>query len=784
MELDVSQRSVRLSVGELATFRNRPSPSSHGTNPWRAAVGQQWHKSTENLVKAEQPGASFEVSVSVDWRHSDWLFQLNGRIDQLLPTKEGALVREVKTTRSPLPAPDETLLADYPAYFAQAASYRAMLEVLPEYTGQLITAEVQFINIENGALQSVSLDSSENIIFERQLDRLIPFLDERLGSLNRLREAQIKPAFDTLRVGQTELFQTLQNAALQSRHVLAQAPTGFGKTGIVLEHALKHMQNGLYERCIYLSSKSTGQLETIRQLKQMIGHDLRYIQMRNRNEHRIDSERHTCTGDMRCDDELGQNWREADIRASELFEDSTIELSRAQEIGANTGICPYALTKACLPFSEIWIGDSNYVFSPDSRAVFMEAQGFEPGRTLLIVDEAHNLPDRTADSLSLEIASADLLFAIEELRAHGAPRRLLGPATELCRWIDSLSPKLALTGNHFYTGQDLCEDFSEQLKRSAFDYDATAPFAIKLIRSIPKLSETLSLHSQQYLHWVPRNGVFAATCLDASEWIAECLKLFGGSIMMSATLSPFKSYRESCGLDKESVTIAQAQTPWRDDAYDVAIDCRIDTRLSKRESHYETTALTIVELIQHNTGEAIAVFFASYLYAENIQAYIEALAPELRIKRQPRGVDLAEQSTFINEGLLIADALFLILGSSYAEGIDQLGGRVEQIMVVGPALPEVNLLQKKKMEDHPSLSQDEAFRDIYIRPAMRRIHQALGRIVRAPGHTARVLLHCKRFAEDAYQSELAPEYQSDCQLHRDEDFFRWLNSSKSSSQIM
>ena len=172
MELDVSQRSVRLSVGELATFRNRPSPSSQGTNPWRAAVGQQWHKSTENLVKAEQPGASFEVNVSVDWRHSDWLFQLNGRIDQLLPTKKGALVREVKTTRSPLPAPDETLLADYPAYFAQAASYRAMLEVLPEYTGQLITAEVQFINIENGALQSVSLDSSENIIFEQQIEVL------------------------------------------------------------------------------------------------------------------------------------------------------------------------------------------------------------------------------------------------------------------------------------------------------------------------------------------------------------------------------------------------------------------------------------------------------------------------------------------------------------------------------------------------------------------------------------------------------------------------------------
>ena len=784
MEINASQRRVRLSVGELATFRNRPRPCGNGSNLWRAVVGRQWHKSSENLIKAEHPEARFEVTVSADWRHSNWLFQLNGRIDQLLPTSQGALVREVKTIRSPLPMPDKTLLADYPAYFAQAATYQSILEVLPEYAGQLITAEVQFINIENGALQSVSLGPSEHAIFKKQLDQLIPFLDERLESLNRLREAQIKPAFDTLRVGQAELFQTLHNAALQSRHVFAQAPTGFGKTGIVLEHALKHMQSGLYERCIYLSSKSTGQLETVRQLKQMIGHDLRYIQMRNRNEHRIESEHHTCTGDQRCDDELGQNWREAAIQAPELFEDGSLEIARAKEIGATTGICPYILTKACLPFAEIWIGDINYVFSPDSRPVFMEAQGFDPARTLLIVDEAHNLPDRTADCLSLELASADLLFAIEELRAHGASRRLLATARELCRWIESLSPKQILTGSHFYAGQDLCEDFSEQLKLAAFDYDATAPFAIKLIRSIPKLGETLSLPSQQYLHWVPRSGVITATCLDTSEWIAECLKPFAGSIMMSATLSPFESYRESCGLDKESVTIAQAQTPWRDDAYDVAIDCRVDTRLSERERHYETTARTIVELISHNAGAPIAVFFASYLYAENIQAYIEVLAPELCIQRQPQGVNLAEQTTFIDEGLLIADALFLILGSSYAEGIDQLGGRVEQIMIVGPALPEVNLIQKKKMEAHVSLSRDEAFRDVYIRPAMRRIHQALGRIIRAPGHTARVLLHCKRFAEDAYQSELAAEYQSDCLILKNEDFFRWLNSSKSNSEII
>ncbi|WPJ95764.1 helicase C-terminal domain-containing protein [Coraliomargarita algicola] len=776
MQIDPMQRCVRLSVRELAIFRNQPSARGHGHSPWRAAVGQQWHKSAEAMSHAEHSDARFEVSVNANWQHRDWLFKISGRIDQLLPTTHGFLIREVKTIRSPLPAPDETLIADYSDYFAQAATYRSMLELLPEFSDQTITAEGQFINIENGAKQSVLLQSSEHALFEYQLEQLRPFLDERRSSLNRLRNAQIQAAFQTLRPGQAQLFQTLHQSALQARVVLTQAPTGFGKTGIILEHALKHMQDGLYDRCIYLSSKSTGQLETIRQLQQMIGHEMRYIQMRNRNEHRIDSERHSCTGDGRCDLEIDPHWQAAELQIDELFQNGTLDLPRAKEIGAETGICPYSITKACLPFAEIWIGDSNYIFSPDSRSVFLDALSFDAERTLLIVDEAHNLPERTADSLSIELSSPDLLFAIEELRDHGAPRNLLATANELCRWIDSLSPEQALTGNQLYMGQDLCEDFANQLTSAAFDYEATAPFAIQLIWSIPQLAESFAAPAHQFLHWAPRAGLLRATCLDASEWIAECLKPFGGCVMMSATLAPFDCFRESCGLAKDAVTVAQAQAPWRDEAYNVAIDCRVDTRLRTRERYYETTARTVAEFSYHSPGVPIVVFFASYQYAENIQTYLAALAPELRVQRQPRGVDLAEQSSFIAECLLTVDVIFLILGSSFAEGIDQLGGAVDHIMIVGPALPEVNLIQKTRIENHAGFSREDAFQDIYIRPAMRRIHQALGRIVRAPGQSARVLLHCRRFAENAYLHELAPEYQSEYQLHNDEALSLWLEA--------
>ena len=774
MQIDPMQRSVRLSVRELAIFRNQPAARGHGRSPWRAAVGQQWHRTAADETLAAERSARMEMSVQCTWRHRSWDFCLNGRIDQLIPTDDGFRIREVKTIRHPLPAPEETLLAQYPEYFAQVSIYRALLSVLPDYADQALQAEVQFINIENGARQSVELGLQEHALFPAQLDCLLRFLEERRSRCLRLNAAQIAPAFATLRPGQAALFTTLSESALRSKVVLLQAPTGFGKTGIVLEHALKHMQSGLYQRCIYLSSKSTGQLETIRQLRQMIGDDLRFLQMRNRQEHRIESARHTCTGDGRCDQEAERYWREADIYPPEHFQAGTVSLEQAQAVGIETGVCPYAFTKTCLPFAEVWIGDSNYIFSPDSQGVFNDAAGFNPARTLLIVDEAHNLPERTADSLSVEIKAGEFLFAIEELRDRGAPRRLLNTGSEIVHWLERLRPERALNPNEIYTGLDLCEDFSQQLQQANFDYAATAAFAVELIWQIPRLVPCLAAAPHAYLNWLPQRGVLRATCLDASDWIRDCLKPFAGAILMSATLEPCAAFAESCGLTQEATSLAIGHAPWRDDAYDVAIDRRVDTRLRNRGKSYETTARTVAHCVQASPGTPIVVFFSSYQYADNVLAYAEAAHPELRIQRQPRGGHLEERSQFIQESLLTADAIFLILGSSYAEGIDQLGGRVEQIVIVGPALPEVNLIQKTKVEQHASLSGEDAFRDVYIRPAMRRIHQALGRIVRAPGQSARVLLHGKRFAQPAYHQELAPEYQTDRYIETEAQLVEWL----------
>lgn len=775
MQVDTLSREAHLSVGELANFRNQPQRSKVSSGSWRANLGQQWHKQSAKQTETTHPNATFEQAISGTLRHGDWSLILQGRIDQVIPHENELTLREVKTVRQSLPRPPEDLAQEYPEYFAQAAIYLRLARILPEYAEAQLNAELLFIDINSGTAQIVPIVASSDDLVGTQLDKLLTFLDDRRTRRVQLEELEIHPPFSSLREGQAELIQQLSTATLKRPTVLLQAPTGFGKTGIVLEHALRQLQNGLYERCIYLTSKSSGQLETVRQLQMMIGKGLRYIQMRNRTEHKIDSPKHCCSGDRRCEDTLEQHWHDADIHPPELLRDDTLTLERAKELGSETGVCPYALTKACLPYSEFWIGDSNYLFAPHSRHVFLETDGFDPTKTILIIDEAHNLPSRNADALSIEINANDLFFAIEELRAAGAERRLLTSLNRIATELGAFNSNKTLGSDEIYKLCDLFEEAASFLEERPLNYEALAPFVLEVAWHLPEMAKRLDEASSAWLFWCPRTALLRAECLDASQWTADCLKPFSSRILMSATLDPLDNYHTALGIGPSDTSLAIGWANWRENAYDVAIDCRVDTRLKNREKYYKTTALTIAQMAGNQLGEPFVVFFPSYQYAENIRAYLSAIDESIRVTVQPRGVDLSEQENFVDESLMFADVLFLVIGSSYSEGIDKLGGRVQSVIVVGPALPEVSPVQKAKMEMTSTLDRDAAFKEVYLIPSMRRIHQALGRIVRAPEQHAKILLHCKRFAQEEYHEMLQPEYQTDQQIHNDADLIEWLS---------
>ncbi len=783
MEFSLDNRTASLGVGEFAAFAFGPRGDAGGSSGlWRAQLGTQWHQRLQARTAAENPAVRSEIPISGRLVHRGWTLLLSGRIDQLVPRDGVTLLREIKTVTCTLPAPEAELRAGHPDYFIQLAAYLALLRAGGNEGPS--GGELLFVEAATGLTQPVALASADDALFRAQLERVVEFFEHRLRARNRLRELQFRPAFAELRPGQAEAAAALAPAlGATSPAVFFEAPTGFGKTGVLLEAALDQLHAGRFERVLYLTSKATGQLQVARTLSAMTepaansqsaAASLATWLVRPKSEHCINRVFHCVHDACACLDEAAARWPQSGLARFYLLPGQPRDLETLRAAGRDARLCPYEITRAGLAFQDVWIGDYNYVFSPRSRGLFYDQPGFAPARTLLIIDEAHNLPARAADALSHAARAAEAEALLAELDHQRAPRALIGAWEGWTRLLAGLAPADTLDPVTEADIDDTLAGLAPFAAGTPLDYAALGPQFSELLWQTPALADWLADASLKKLLWCPRAGELAFTCLDAAGAIGETLRSYGAVVLASATLGPPEILAEACGLPAAPAVI-RAATPWRDAAYDVAVDTRVDTTFQHRSRHYRTTAATI-EALHAGARGPVVVFFPSYVYADAIRQALDAGGTTLRVALQPRLPDLAAQAAWIEESLLLADALFLVLGSSFTESIDLLGGRVIQAMVVGPALPEVNAVQRARLAalETAGLAREQAFRRVYQIPGMQKVNQALGRLVRAPGQHTRVILHCRRFADPGYASLLAPEYRRGEFIAADSDLAAWL----------
>jgi DNA excision repair protein ERCC-2 len=771
MNFDLDRRRAHLSVGDLSDFSLGPAAASSGGGLWRAQLGTRWHRALREQVLSEGAAAEFEVAVSGELARGGWTLALAGRIDQVVLQGGRSVIREIKTVTRALPVDEALLRSDYPGYFVQLAAYAAL-------RGSGEASELVFVESDTGLAQTVALSPADERALGLQLERVAEFLELRLRGRLRLRSLEFRPAFAVLRAGQEAASERLTAAVREGRAaVLLEAPTGFGKTGVLLECALGELRAGHFDRALYLTGKSTGQLHVVETLRSMTapGPDIRAgapvaaWHVRNKSEHCVNSVFQCVREACSYLDGADRRWSASGLSRFYLLDGQPRDLASLRSAGAQARICPYEITRAALAFNDVWIGDYNYVFSPDSSGLFTERPGFEPARTLILVDEAHNLPSRAADAHSHAFSANDAFAVCDALRACGAPAPWLGKWEAWARFLESLRRSGALPDADRLDALGHLAAVAEGVAEEPMDPVALGPHISGLIWRIPSVVLQLEAIELPRLWWCPADGALSVTCLDAAPAVGAALKEFGGVVLATATPGPHDRFAESCGLDP--LAVVRAPTPWRDGAYDVAVDLRVDTSFQHRQRHIETTAATVAALHRSAGPRApIAVFFPSFAYAESVAAELGAAA------LQPRRGELAEKSAWIEGAIEEGRALFLVLGSGFAEGIDLLGGRVSHAMVVGPALPEVNPVQRARLAELAHLGREAAFERVYRIPGMRKVNQALGRLVRAPGQGARVLLHCRRFAEPGYEGLLSAEYRSGRRIAGDEDLADWLRN--------
>jgi len=906
MLFDLDQRTATLAVGEFSSFALGPRESTDGggSGIWRAQLGTHWHNELRQRATAEHAAAAeFEIPIAGDIVHRGWRISLNGRIDQIIRPSAPATIatpagsrhaaaaaaavtvlREVKSVTRALPCDEAELRRDYPEYFIQLAAYVALARngllrpvEAPAFTplpprdptvAAQIRGELIFVETGAGLAQSIAHLPSEEALFRAQLDRIADFLDLRLRARERLRGLRYRPAFAQPRPGQESTLAELAGTFARRPLVLFEAPTGFGKTGVLLEFALGQLKSGHFDRALYLTSKSTGQLQVVGTLAAMTAPPSEAAgatpamttataaaattpvaawHVRNKAEHCVNATFHCVRDNCSYLAGAAERWPTSGLARFYLDERHRRDLDTLRAAGRDARICPYEITRAALAFNDVWIGDYNYVFAPRNRGLFFEQAGFLAARTLLIVDEAHNLPSRVADAYSHTFSAADAYAVRDELHRVRPAATLVSAWDHWCHFLQQLERTDALGAATEDDARHLLAEVSKLVTSVSVDYAALGPHAADALWSVPGLVEDFRTNTLPQLWWVPRDGQLALTCLDAAKAIGTTLREFGGVVLASATLTPVDGFSTACGLtdvptqrpprpapaaaaaaaerdslplveegasaarsrarpdrfgalnkrdtkklykqvtsaadllrveearDAAGPALLRAAAPWRDGSYDVAFDLRVDTTYQQRARFYAATAETILGL-QRAAAAPVAAFFPSYAYAEAIRAELRQAAPEFRAALQPRVRDLAAQAAWVNESLLMADALFLVLGSSFAEGIDALGGRITYAMVVGPALPEVNAVQRARLEEISRRDGDReaAFRQVYQIPGMTKVNQALGRLVRAPGQHARIVLHCRRFAEASYLNLLAPEYRQGTEITSDAELARWL----------
>lgn len=837
MRIDAASRTATLSVGDFASFRPYAMPGFGGIAAvWRAQLGTQWHQRIQADSAAAGEGMVDEIPIQGQLLWRGWTLFLNGRIDQMKtvassqPTGAATThLREIKTLSEPLPLSRDAILERYLSYPIQLLTYRDLLLAQhptpnPQLPAPAFRLELLFVEIGSGLTQSIPLDSSYDALLVDQLDTLVDYLESQQERLARLRSLAVNPAYPTPRRGQETIQQDLDRAFELASLALLEAPTGYGKTGVAWEQAARRLASGQADRALYLTSKATGQTEAVERLRALLAatsqseisdfesrsqQGATFWQIRNKQEHCIHTE-------FRCSPQtcpylanLNEKWKRSGLQRLYLLSHDEISIDTLKSEGRATGICPYEIMRAGLGYRDIWIGDYNYLFSPGSARLLDEQADFDPARTFLIIDEAHNLPSRVASAFTFEISLHAAYAAADDLRESRASSRIQNLLKSLASLIASLptANKRDATNASPIPQRDV-DDFSDHLVRlseavagEALPYQELLPETSDLLFNLLATQSAQSRGELQHLLWSPDEGIARLECIDASKLIAARISQYGGVLALSATLSPLESFLEDIGLPdalpieigatdatakpplqlsskkRQGPPVARLRppAPWREQAYDVAIDLRVNTRFKSRDRHLAASAATIAAAAE-KAAPAI-VFFPSYAYAQKCYEQIQVRHPAIRVALQPRsGGSLADREAYLEEALAFHDALFLILGSSYAEGVDALGGKAGSAIVVSPALPEMNFIQETKRQRHERLARN-GFERAYLQPGIQKVNQALGRLIRAPGQKVKALLHCERFAEPKTRNLLDPLYQTKTYIQTDAELQEWLATS-------
>ncbi|WP_336782308.1 helicase C-terminal domain-containing protein [Paenibacillus illinoisensis] len=761
--------TIRISVRPLVEYVYRSGSIRPG---FRSNASMQEGTRIHQRVQKEYTEEDLkEVVLEAEIRHGDLVYIIEGRCDGLIRLEGQLTVDEIKSTAGNL----DDLGDGLPVHWAQAIMYAYMYAVQhDEPRMQVQLTYVQTVNSQERRYRRM-LEREELEQFAAEVIAGYAPYAEMIAAYEEKRDVTLKELpfpFRKYREGQRKLAGAVYQTIREGKGLMAKAPTGIGKTMSVLFPAVKAIGEGEASRLFYLTARTTTRVAAEEAFARMQaeGLNMHVISLTAKDKICFKEEEDCDTG--QCGMCEGYYDRINGAVLDMLEHETLMTRPVIEQYARKHRVCPFEFSLDAAYAADAVICDYNYIFDP--RISLKRMLEEQKRKTVLLVDEAHNLVDRGRMMFSAELEKAVFLDVKREFKTLGSSVAAAKAITDHAGAIDKYLITLRKNGGEegkllqqeapeeliellepfvMVAEQNLVEGGSGSAETDQLLLDAY--FTAQNFLRIAKLYDERFVTYAECVRSEVRVKLF---CLDPSVLLRQTAKGFRSIIHFSATLSPLGYYRDMLGAEEEDYTL-RIPSPFHREQLDVRL-LPLSIRYKDRQRSRQPIANMLHQLVSEWPRSNLLVFFPSYPYMREVYETYMQLPGEADTVMQEQGMNELEREAFLNAFQPHPERtrlVFAVMGGVFSEGVDLPGDRLNGVVVVGAGLPQIGL-ENNVLRDYFDRSGRNGFNYAYVFPGMNKVLQAGGRLIRTEEDTGVLVLVDDRFTQEPYRSLLPEEW--------------------------
>lgn len=583
--------------------------------------------------------------------------------------------------------------------------------------------------------------------------------------------------YDEPRKIQKALMEQIKSCVEMGQNVIAHAPTGLGKTAASLSpclaHALKRNMTVLF-----LTPKHSQHhiaVETLKMIRERYKLDFqaadfigkKHMCLQAGVDQLPNGEFHDYCRDLRKKEqcEFFLNIKNKILRDMTLREVTTpLHVEELVTLCRDNALCPYELAALVGKKSKVIVGDYYHILSPSIRKSLLERLGKNLSDCIIIFDEAHNLPDRCRDLLTISLNSLTVDRALKENKQFVFDYE--DDLFNISNTLSSLAKKIPLEKNEvlvkkeeFSVDLSLVEPMKEAAdiireKQKKSSLGAVANFLEAWVgpdKSFTRIcSRDFTKHGRPFIS-------LSYNCLDPALLMKE-LEVAHSMIFMSGTLSPPSMYMDLLGLDFEKTIPVEYSSPFPQDNRLNLLVPVTTTKFTKRDEKMYKRISGMCSSISNAVPGNVALFFPSYDLRDQVHHFFKGESDKTLILEQP-GLTKKERQEMIDTFKSYKKEGAVLLGAasgSFGEGIDLPGKLLNCVVIIGLPLGRPDLETQELIQYY-----DERFAKGwdygYVYPAILKSLQNAGRCIRSETDKGCIVFLDERYLWESYKKCFPPD---------------------------